>query len=404
MHLLDVDHVGALEHGQLHRLAGLVAQRLHRRQRLAADVEARVHAGREQQAARAEAVGRVLVLHDEAARLQRARQAEGRGLRAAGAIRELGRAERPVAGELLEQAQRPVDGGERGSLGGRHGREDSAFRLAAPVYHPGTWRPGHVRASRRPAMSAARRCASRTTRCCAARGGSSTTSTRCPNTGVAAIVRSPFAHARIGEIDASAALALPGVIGVVTGADVAAHSRPFGSALGAGHRPPRRRGRRRPLRRRARLRRRRARPLHRRGRRRARARRLRAAARRGERRGRAGRGRAACCTRRSAPTSPATARSATAIPDAAFARRRARRARALPPPALVGHAGRVLRRDRALAGGRRDGVGELPGALHAARRRGRRARHPRREAAAAHAGRERRLVRHEGGGAALRSC
>ncbi len=55
-----------------------------------------------------------------------------------------------------------------------------------------------------------------------------------PNTGVAAIVRSPFAHARVGAIDASAALALPGVIGVVTGADVAAHSRPFASALGAG--------------------------------------------------------------------------------------------------------------------------------------------------------------------------
>jgi 2-furoyl-CoA dehydrogenase large subunit len=55
-----------------------------------------------------------------------------------------------------------------------------------------------------------------------------------PNTGCAAIVRSPFAHARIGAIDASAALALPGVIGVVTGADVAAHSRPFGSALGPG--------------------------------------------------------------------------------------------------------------------------------------------------------------------------
>ena len=47
-------------------------------------------------------------------------------------------------------------------------------------------------------------------------------------------MRSPFAHARIGAIDASAALALPGVIGVVTGADVAAHSRPFGSALGPG--------------------------------------------------------------------------------------------------------------------------------------------------------------------------
>ena len=53
-----------------------------------------------------------------------------------------------------------------------------------------------------------------------------------PNTGVAAIVRSPYAHARIGEIDASAALALPGVIGVVTGADVARLSRPFASALG----------------------------------------------------------------------------------------------------------------------------------------------------------------------------
>jgi 2-furoyl-CoA dehydrogenase large subunit len=47
-------------------------------------------------------------------------------------------------------------------------------------------------------------------------------------------VRSPFAHARIGAIDASAALALPGVIGVVTGADVAAHSRPFASAVGPG--------------------------------------------------------------------------------------------------------------------------------------------------------------------------
>ena len=55
-----------------------------------------------------------------------------------------------------------------------------------------------------------------------------------PGTAVAAIVRSPYAHARIGQIDASAALALPGVIGVVTGADVAAHSQPFGSALGRG--------------------------------------------------------------------------------------------------------------------------------------------------------------------------
>jgi 2-furoyl-CoA dehydrogenase large subunit len=55
-----------------------------------------------------------------------------------------------------------------------------------------------------------------------------------PNIACAAVVRSPFAHARIGAIDSSAARALPGVIGVVTGAEVAAHSRPFGSAVGAG--------------------------------------------------------------------------------------------------------------------------------------------------------------------------
>jgi 2-furoyl-CoA dehydrogenase large subunit len=48
-----------------------------------------------------------------------------------------------------------------------------------------------------------------------------------PHARHAAIVRSPFAHARIGETDASAALELPGVLGVLTGSDVAALSRPF---------------------------------------------------------------------------------------------------------------------------------------------------------------------------------
>ncbi|MEZ5101055.1 MAG: xanthine dehydrogenase family protein molybdopterin-binding subunit [Thermoleophilia bacterium] len=47
----------------------------------------------------------------------------------------------------------------------------------------------------------------------------------------AAILRSPFAHARIASIDASAALAVPGVVGVVTGEDVAALSRPFPAAV-----------------------------------------------------------------------------------------------------------------------------------------------------------------------------
>ena len=48
-----------------------------------------------------------------------------------------------------------------------------------------------------------------------------------PNTGHAAIVRSQLAHARIGGIDPSAAHDLPGVIGIVTGAEVAAASHPF---------------------------------------------------------------------------------------------------------------------------------------------------------------------------------
>lgn len=43
----------------------------------------------------------------------------------------------------------------------------------------------------------------------------------------AAILRSPYPHAEIGDIDASAALAVPGVAAVVTGRDVAALTRPF---------------------------------------------------------------------------------------------------------------------------------------------------------------------------------
>jgi 2-furoyl-CoA dehydrogenase large subunit len=49
----------------------------------------------------------------------------------------------------------------------------------------------------------------------------------------AAVARSQLAHARI-EVDASAALALPGVVGVLTGADVAALSRPFPAGIETG--------------------------------------------------------------------------------------------------------------------------------------------------------------------------
>jgi 2-furoyl-CoA dehydrogenase large subunit len=52
-----------------------------------------------------------------------------------------------------------------------------------------------------------------------------------PNVRHAAILRSLLPHARINGIDASAALELPGVFGVLTGADVAAMSRPFPAGI-----------------------------------------------------------------------------------------------------------------------------------------------------------------------------
>jgi 2-furoyl-CoA dehydrogenase large subunit len=48
-----------------------------------------------------------------------------------------------------------------------------------------------------------------------------------PHARHAAVVRSPFAHARIGGIDVTAALEVPGVVGVLTGDDVVVLSRPF---------------------------------------------------------------------------------------------------------------------------------------------------------------------------------
>src|SRR3954453_13853503 len=49
----------------------------------------------------------------------------------------------------------------------------------------------------------------------------------------AAVVRSQLPHARI-EVDATAALGLPGVVGVLTGADVAKLSRPFPAGIESG--------------------------------------------------------------------------------------------------------------------------------------------------------------------------
>jgi 2-furoyl-CoA dehydrogenase large subunit len=47
----------------------------------------------------------------------------------------------------------------------------------------------------------------------------------------AAVLRSPFAHARITRLDSTAALELPGVVGVLTGADVTELSRPFPAGI-----------------------------------------------------------------------------------------------------------------------------------------------------------------------------
>jgi 2-furoyl-CoA dehydrogenase large subunit len=54
-----------------------------------------------------------------------------------------------------------------------------------------------------------------------------------PNARHAAILRSQVAHARIARLDASRALELPGVVGVLTGDDVAALSRPFPAGVDA---------------------------------------------------------------------------------------------------------------------------------------------------------------------------
>ena len=209
------------------------------------------------------------------------------------------------------------------------------------------------------------------------------------NAGHAAILRSPFAHARIVRLDASAALEHPGVIGVLTGADVAAMSNPFPVGVenappyyAAAHEVARYAGE--PL----------AvvvardrytaedalelieveyEPLD-------------AGARS---RGRRGRLRPLLLVRR---------------PRRGVRRRGSRRRGALRLPALDCVPDRVLRRRRGLERGdrRADGVGELPGPVHAALGRGGRARAEGLEAAADHAAELGRELRDQGHGLRLR--
>ena len=53
-------------------------------------------------------------------------------------------------------------------------------------------------------------------------GGSYSDDVNLPGQAYACFVRSPHAHARIGRIDAAAALAIPGVIAVLSGLDAEA--------------------------------------------------------------------------------------------------------------------------------------------------------------------------------------
>ncbi len=55
-----------------------------------------------------------------------------------------------------------------------------------------------------------------------------------PGTAYVAMVRSPHPHARIGAIDSSAALAMPGVIAVITGEELAQYCGPLSGAAGEG--------------------------------------------------------------------------------------------------------------------------------------------------------------------------
>ena len=207
----------------------------------------------------------------------------------------------------------------------------------------------------------------------------------------AAIVRSQLAHARI-EVDAAAALTLPGVVGVLTGADVAALSRPFPAGIESGtpqyaaaidtvryvgepiavvvaQRPVSRRGRS--------------------GARRGGLRPAGAGARSGV--GRSGQRR---------PRPPVRVRGRRRRDGGG----RPRPATDVPVSTFHLHSGRMLRRRRRLGRGGRppDGMGELPGPVHAARRRRSRARIEGRPAAPAHATRLGRLVRDQVGRLLLR--
>ncbi len=65
--------------------------------------------------------------------------------------------------------------------------------------------------------------------------GTYTCDLRLPNLTFAAFVRSPYAHAKISKIDVSRALALDGVLAVITGKEIAQEIQPLGNQLSFPH-------------------------------------------------------------------------------------------------------------------------------------------------------------------------
>ena len=219
----------------------------------------------------------------------------------------------------------------------------------------------------------------------------------------AAILRSPHPHARIRGIDVRRAAALPGVVGIVTGAELAESGRPdperrqgAGAVLSV-------RARQGALRRRAGGRRGRGGSLHRRGRARPDRGGLRAAD--GGERSRGARAKQArrSCTRRPAPTSSAAAASVTAIRSARSPTADRVFELDLYVPALFLDPDGNLRRHRAVRAGARPlhGVVQLPGPVRAASPDGGRAQGAGRAAAPDHAAPQRRQLRHQAGGVLL---
>jgi carbon-monoxide dehydrogenase large subunit len=139
-----------------------------------------------------------------------------------------------TAQELLARVPRPDAGAIREAIGANYCRCTGYHAIVQAVLRAAELRAGVNVAS--PAAAADGGYIGRsvvrpqTARLVAGRG-TYTDDVGAPRLGHAAFVRSPHAHARIVAIDAAEARALPGVIAVVTGREMAAHCEPWVGVL-----------------------------------------------------------------------------------------------------------------------------------------------------------------------------